>query len=128
MDNKILNFREEDKAAVEATGYSYYDFTEEKVREIAKKGAKEVTYKEWCCLLQMLYPRCMIASGLFEPFLVFEVRNGKRKDPPKEHWPDLVNEGSAGVLLEGFVNFLDTEGITTHPSWRKLCKRRNASW
>lgn len=116
-----LNFRQEDKAAVEKAGI-HYDFTEEKTREIAAKDVRAVEYKEWCSLLQMLYPGTLICSGLFEPFLVFEVKDGRRVDPPKEHWPSLNKPGTGGVLLEQFILALQEHGIEVNESWKQLCK------
>lgn len=60
-----LNFTAEDKAAVEKVGI-HYDFTEEKTREIAAKDVRAVEYKEWCSLLQMIYPGTLICSGLYQ--------------------------------------------------------------
>lgn len=116
-----LNFKAEDKATVQQAGI-HYDFTEEKARKIAAKDARDVDYKEWCSLLQMLYPGTLICSGIFDPFLVFEIKNGRRKDPPKEHWRSLTEPGSDGVLLERFKNALSEHGITVHESWSQLCK------
>ena len=116
-----LNFNEKDKALiVEAEnrrGYVYYEFTEEKIRDVAAKPVQSIEYEDWCCLLQMLYPRGLISSGLFEPFLVFEIVNSRRKDPPKEHWGCLAHPGSAGTLLERFIFALAEHGIEVHESW-----------
>ena len=118
-----LNFNEQDKALITEAenrrGYAYYEFTEEKIREIAAKPAQDIEYKEWCCILQMLYPTGLICSGLFEPFLVFEIVNDRRKDPPKEHWGNLQRPGSSGILLERFIAALAEHGIEVHESWHK---------
>lgn len=40
----------------------------------------------------MIYPRRMIASGLFQPILIFKIsKNGKRIDPPLEAY-NKINE------------------------------------
>ena len=116
-----LNYSEENKRTITEAenhrGYSYYEFTEEAVRAIAAKEVVDVEDSEWRSLLQMLYPDKLICSGLFEPLLVFEIRNGRRKDPPQEHWGSLVRPGSDGVLLERFIDALDEHGIKVHKSW-----------
>lgn len=65
--------------------YKYYEFSQTTIKNIVKKYIRDVTNKEWRILLQMLYPKNMIGSGLFQPILIFELyKNGKRKDPPIE--------------------------------------------
>ena len=119
-----LNFDPKDKEIIVQAennrGYTYYEFTEDKVKAIAAKPVREIEYDEWCCLLQMLYPTGLICSGLFDPFLVFEIVNGKRKDPPKESWPSLNKEGSSGILLERFAKELTDHGIEMHDTWHEL--------
>ena len=119
-----LNFNEQDKALITEAenkrGYTYYEFTEEKIREIAAKPAQTIEYKEWCCLVQMLYPRGLICSGLFDPFLVFDIVDGKRKDPPRWHWGDLQSPGGDGSILLGrIIRALAEHGIEVHESWHK---------
>lgn len=122
-----LNYSEENKRTIieaeNRRGYSYYEFTEEAVRTIAAKEAIDVEDGEWRSLLQMLYPDKLICSGLFEAFLVFEIKNGRRKDPPQEHWGSLVRPGSDGVLLERFIEALAEHGIEAHKSWRAVLQR-----
>ncbi len=118
-----INFSEKDKTMIceaDRRGYSYYEFTKESVKAIAVKEIRNVEDHEWRSLLQMLYPDKLICSGLFEPFLVFEIQNGCRKDPPKEHWRNLTAPGSDGVLLERFISALAEHGIEAHESWLKL--------
>lgn len=79
----MLNYKEEDKKIIESGKYRYYDFTEEIVRQIISKNISEVTNEEWRILLQMIYPKNMIGSGLLQPILIFEIKkNGEREDPP----------------------------------------------
>lgn len=121
-----LNFKAENKMHVEGEkyhNYSYYDFNEQSVREIASKHAKDVTGHEWYSLVQMLYPKNLITSGLFDAFLVFDIINRKRKDPPKEYWNDLVTPGSDGVLLERIISALSEHKIDVHESWKIALKR-----
>lgn len=129
-----LNYSEENKRTITEAenrrGYNYYEFTEEAIRAIAAKAAAFVEDSEWRSLLQMLYPDKLICSGLFEAFLIFEIKNGRRKDPPQEHWSDLVTPGSDGVLLERFIAALSEHGIEVDESWHTVVemeKRRAAS-
>lgn len=118
-----INYSAINKALVcgaDNRGYVYYEYTEESVRRIAAKEVSTVSDREWRSLLQMLYPDCLICSGLFEPLLVFEIKSGRRKDPPHEHWRDLVTPGSDGVLLERFIRALAGHGIEIHESWHKI--------
>lgn len=121
-----LNYSEENKRTITEAenrrGYAYYEFTEEAVRAIAAKAAAFVEEHEWRSLLQMLYPDKLICSGLFEAFLVFEIKNGRRKDPPQEHWGDLLTPGSDGVLLERFISTLAEHGIDVDESWHTVVK------
>lgn len=121
-----LNYSEENKRTITEAenrrGYTYYEFTEAKVRIIATKAAAFVEDYEWRSLLQMLYPAKLICSGLFEAFLVFEIKDGRRKDPPQEHWGDLVTPGSDGVLLERFIDAISEHGIKVEESWHTVVK------
>ena len=119
-----LSFDQKDKELIVQAennrGYTYYEFTVEKTKDIAAKPVREVDYNEWCSLLQMLYPNRLICSGIFDPFLVFEIVDGKRKDPPKEYWPSINREGSSGVLIERFISALAEHGIKPHDSWYEV--------
>lgn len=129
-----LNYNPSDKARIEAAenkrGYKYYDFTEETIKATCAKHGKEVTKGEWYALIQMLYPHDLICYGLFESFIVFKIEpekgsdplnllNGKRKDPPYEHWFNLIEEGSDGILLERIITAVEENGITVHESWHQ---------
>ena len=117
-----LNFKQEDQKRIESAEnkrYSYFGFTEESCREIASKPLKEISASEWRSLVQMLYPKNLICSGLFEPFLVFDItKSGKRKDPPKEHFPSLDQPGSDGILLQRIIDALMENGCELHETWK----------
>jgi len=121
-----LNFKQENKAHIEGEknhSYSYYDFTEKSVREIANKDAHDVTGREWCSLVQMLYPENLISSGLFDAFLIFDIVKQKRKDPPKEHFYSLTDKENNGILLEHIISVIEEHGITVHKSWKAALER-----
>lgn len=117
-----LNFKQENRKRIEDAEnkrYAYFGFTEESCREIAAKPLKEVSTSEWRSLVQMIYPGNLICSGLFEPFLVFDItKAGKRKDPPKEHFPSLDQTGSDGVLLPRIIDALVENGCEPHETWK----------
>lgn len=120
-----LNFKIEDKNLITSEknhNYRYYEFTEDTCKTIASKHVNDVDSDEWYSLVQMLYPNRLICSGLFESFLAFEIRDGKRIDPPMEHWGNLVSEGSDGVLLHRIIDVLNSNCIEEHPSWAETLK------
>lgn len=116
-----LNFKQEDKARIEGEkfhSYHYYEFTEQSLRALAARDIYEIPSKECYQLVQMLYPSNLICSGLFERCLVFDIINGIRQDPPKEHWYDLATPGSNGILLERIITALEENGVEVHQSWK----------
>lgn len=94
----MLNFKVEDKMLIEGEKnhhYKYFEFTEVKIKDIIKKNINDVSKDEWFYLIQMLYPKNLIASGLFQPILIFEIKDGYRVDPPIKAYDNLT-ECSAG--------------------------------
>ena len=70
-----MNYKEENKSLVESSGrYSYYDYTEKSIEKIVSKNIKKVENDEWKSLIQMIYPKNMIGSGLFQPILIFDMK------------------------------------------------------
>ena len=119
-----MNYKKEDKALIEGAGYIYYDFTEEKVREIITKEIEDVTNDEWRTLIQMLYPNKMIGSGIFDRALIFTIsqKTHRRVDPPLRAYRDLYdNRGKEGSLLNQIYNALKKAGLedAIHESWKK---------
>lgn len=121
----MLNYKEDDKKLIESGRYRYYDFTEEIIKQIISKNISKVTNEEWRILLQMLYPKNMIGSGLFQPILIFEIKkNGKRKDPPIEAYNgiddlkrDLIK---ADCLLFRIMNYIEkNSNLKINNSWYK---------
>ncbi len=119
-----MNYKEEDKALIEGAGYTYYDFTEEKVRKIIAKEIEDVTNDEWRTLIQMLYPNKMVGSGLFDGVLIFTIsqKTHRRVDPPLRAYGDVQdNRGKEGSLLNQIYNALKKAGLedAIHESWKK---------
>lgn len=121
-----MNYKEEDKALIKSAGYTYYVFTEEKVRKIIAKEIKEVTNNEWRTLIQMLYPNKMVGSGLIDSVLIFTInpKTHGRVDPPLRAYGDVRdNRGKEGSLLNQIYNVLKKAGLedVIHESWKEHC-------
>ena len=121
-----MNYKEEDKALIKSAGYTYYVFTEEKVRKIIAKEIKEVTNNEWRTLIQMLYPNKMVGSGLIDSVLIFTIsqKTHRRVDPPLRAYGDMQDKrGKEGSLLNQIYNALKKAGLedAIHESWKKYC-------
>lgn len=121
----MLDYKKEDKKLIESGRYRYYDFTEEIIKQIISKNISEVTNEEWRILLQMIYPKNMIGSGLFQPILIFEIKkNGERKDPPIEAYnriDDLKRDlKKADCLLFRIMNYIEkNSNLKINDSWYK---------
>lgn len=92
-----MNYKEEDKELIESAKYRYYEFTDETIENIVTKEIDDVANEEWRTLIQMLYPKNMIGSGLFQPILIFKIsKKGKRIDPPIKAYNSLddIQEGT----------------------------------
>lgn len=117
----MINFKEENKKIVEKDRYSYYDFTEEKIKLIVSKNVNEVTNEEWRMLIQMLYPKSMIGSGLFQPILIFSInKNGKRIDPPKEAYNNITDLKENSCLFFRIIDYIEkNSNLKINNSWYK---------
>ena len=117
----MLNYKEEDKKLIESGRYKYYDFTEEIVQNIVSKYINDVENTEWRILLQMLYPRNMIGSGLFQPILIFKIsKSGKRVDPPLEAYNSINDLKEDTCLLFKIIEHIEQNSkLKIHNSWYK---------
>lgn len=117
----MLNYKEDDKKLIESGRYRYYDFTEEIVENIVSKNIYDVESAEWRILLQMLYPRNMIGSGLFQPILIFEIsKSGKRVDPPLEAYNSIDDLKEDTCLLFKIIEYIEQNSkLKIHNSWYK---------
>lgn len=108
-----------DKERIEKIGrYRYYDFTEETIVNIVNKDIEDVTDREWRTLTQMLYPKNMIASGLFDYILIFEIsKEGQRVDPPIEAYNSITAVYNKICLLLLIMEVLEIGNYKCHPSW-----------
>lgn len=117
----MLNYKEDDKKLIESGRYKYYDFTEETVENIVSKYINDVENTEWRILLQMLYPRNMIGSGLFQPILIFKIsKSGKRVDPPLEAYNSINDLKEDTCLLFKIIEHIEQNSkLKIHNSWYK---------
>ena len=88
------------KKKIEAAGFEYYDFTPEKLEKMLSKDARDALDEELRMAVQILYPDKAICSGLFDGVLLFDIKNGKRKECPTEAYKDLLTapEGKETLL------------------------------
>lgn len=138
----MLNYKEDDKKLIESGRYKYYYFTEEIVENIVSKYINDVENTEWRILLQMLYPRNMIGSGLFQPILIFKIsKSGKRVDPPLEAYNSINDLKEDTCLLFKIIEHIEQNSkLKIHNSWYKAkekilkeeenryVKKRHRSW
>lgn len=127
-----MNYKKEDKALIEGSGYMYYVFTEEKVRKIITKKIEDVTNNEWRTLIQMLYPNKMVGSGLIDSVLIFTIsqKTHRRVDPPLRAYGDMRDKrGKEGSLLNQIYNVLKKAGLedVIHESWKEHCLEAKAN-
>lgn len=114
-----MNYKEEDKKLIESANCRYYDFTEEIIKQIVSKNINDVTSEEWRTLLQMIYPKRMIGSGLFQPILIFKIsKNGKRIDPPLEAYNNINEKKGNDCLLFRIMNYIEKHSnLKIDKSW-----------
>ena len=117
----MLNYKEDDKKLIESGRYKYYYFTEEIVENIVSKYISDVENTEWRILLQMLYPRNMIGSGLFQPILIFKIsKSGKRVAPPLEAYNSINDLKEDTCLLFKIIEHIEQNSkLKIHNSWYK---------
>lgn len=116
-----MNYKEEDKNIIEKDRYHYYCFTDENIEEIVVKNINEVDSEDWRLLIQMLYPKNMIGSGLFQPILIFKVNNnGKRIDPPIEAYNSVDDLKDNNCLLFRIIDYIEkNSNFKINDSWYK---------
>lgn len=114
-----MNYKEEDKKLIESANCKYYDFTEKIVEEIVSKDINDVENQEWRILIQMLYPKNMVGSGLFQPILIFEIsKTGKRIDPPIEAYNSMGDLKNNDCLLFRVISYIEKNSkLKINDSW-----------
>ncbi len=103
-----MNYKEEDKELIESANCRYYEFTDEIIEKIVSKQMKDVSKEEWRTLIQMLYPKNMVGSGLFQPILIFKIsKKGKRVDPPIEAYNSLDDIQEDTCLFYRIMEYIE---------------------
>lgn len=103
-----MNYKEEDKELVESAKYRYYEFTDETIENIVTKEIDDVANEEWRTLIQMLYPKNIIGSGLFQPILIFKIsKKGKRIDPPIKAYNSLDDMQEGTCLFYRIIEHIE---------------------
>ena len=120
-----MNYKDEDKELIESANCRYYEFTNEIIEKIVNKDIKDVTNEEWRTLIQMLYPKNMIGSGLFQPILIFKIsKNGKRIDPPIEAYNPLDDIQNSTCLFYRIIDYIEkNSNIKIDESFYKFKER-----
>lgn len=123
--NKNLDFDYEAiKANITKRRYGYYDFSKEKVEEIASKKVEEVG-NDVRVLVQALFPQYLQCSGLFDGFVLFNVVDGVRIDPPVYYYRScssyLNNDDKAKVnrLADEIKDLFESNGIQYSEGWKE---------
>ena len=120
--NKKIIVDENQKSVItsaEGARYKYFDFTKEKISEIAIKPFSNLTIEDCFVLVQALFPEYLICSGLFDTFIIFEIKNGRRIDPPKYFFSSLDSYLNNNNELK--FNFLAAEIVD-------LCIKNNIQY
>lgn len=114
-----MEYKEEDKKLIESANCHYYEFTEKIIEQIVNKNIDDVASEEWRILIQMLYPKNMIGSGLFQPILIFKISSkGKRVDPPLEAYNSINDLKDKECLLFRMMDYIEkNSNLKIHNSW-----------
>lgn len=114
-----MEYKEEDKKLIESANCHYYEFTEKIIEQIVNKNIDDVASEEWRILIQMLYPKYMIGSGLFQPILIFKISSkGKRIDPPLEAYNSINDLKNKECLLFRMMDYIEkNSNLKIHNSW-----------
>ena len=136
--NKSLEMNEEYKkniTSAENGRYSYFDYSKEIVQKIANKDFNQLYCADVRPIVQALFPQYLICSGLFDGFLMFEIKNNYRVDPPKYCYLDVGSylnnnkEVKCNLLIEEIFDIFNKNDIKAHESWIKaleIIKKENS--
>lgn len=125
--NKNLEIDEDAKKIIttaEGGRYRYFDYTKEKVQAVASLTLEELKVEDGFVLVQALFPKYLICNGIFDNFLMFEIKNGKRVDPPKYFCGNLDeyinNDENSNFLLEEIKDLFEKNEIHYSKDWVDL--------
>lgn len=129
--NKELIIDESQKKIIttaEGGRYKYFDFTKEKITEIAAKSFIDLTVQDIFYVVQALFPEYLICSGLFDCFIIFEIKDDKRIDHPKYYFRSLDSylnnndELKFNFLAKEIVDLFKKNNIPYHEKWNAIVK------
>lgn len=128
MNIENLTFKEENKKIITGEkyhNYGYFEYTPDKILAIVGKSPNDVETDEWRALIQMLYPDSLICSGLFQPILLFHIKNRKRVDPPYLAFNNITEYSKQinGTLYEKICNHLMENGILLNEEWTQVLNK-----
>lgn len=110
--------------------YTYYDYDLQTIKDIAKVDPqKELTYNNVATLVQVLFPEYLVCSGLFDNFIMFKVKNGRREDSPKYCYRSLDsylnnnNDKKDNLLIEEIVDLFKQNNIDYNKIWDEALER-----
>lgn len=114
-----MEYKEEDKKLIESANCHYYEFTKKIIEQIVNKNIDDIESEEWRILIQMLYPKYMIGSGLFQPILIFKISSkGKRIDPPLEAYNSINDLKNEECLLFRMMDYIEkNSNLKINNSW-----------
>ncbi len=120
-----LEVKEENKKHVEAKRYSYCDFSKSQIEKLAQTNTKELNdIRLVNRAVQALFPDKMIAGGLFDSFLVFEIEDGERTGEPIYFFRTLAsrvnNSKNREFLIEMLIDLFKENKIEYHKSWDEV--------
>ncbi len=110
--------------------YIYYDYDLQTIKDIAKVDPQnELTYNNVATLVQVLFPEYLVCSGLFDNFIMFKVKNGRREDSPKYCYRSLDsylnnnNDKKDNLLIEEIVDLFKQNNIDYNKIWDEALER-----
>lgn len=110
--------------------YTYYDYDLQTIKDIAKVNPQtELTYNNAATLVQVLFPEYLVCSGLFDSFIMFKVKDGRRGGSPKYCYRSLDsylnnnNDKKDNLLIEEIVDLFKQNNIDYNKMWNEVLER-----
>ena len=113
--------------------YSYFDYDKETIEKIAQKSLREdeLSMNDCFHLVQALFPQYLVCSGLIDCFLLFEIKNNVRIDPPLYCYANLSaylnnnKDAKCNRLVEEIIDLFKKNNINYHNDWDDFLKKCN---
>ena len=126
--NKSLVMNEDYKKIItsaENGRYRYHDYSKEIIQEIANKNTEGLYCNDINPIVQALFPQYLICSGLWDNFLMFEIKDNERANSPKYSYLDVGSyldndkEAKCNLLMEEILDLFYENKLSIHPCWIK---------